>query len=186
MPISSGQRAAIAQSVWRLPMGRATEDSEFESGRVKILHFSMSSRPALSPTKPIQGLPGALSPWVERLEREADSLSPTGVKVKKTWIYTSAPPYVFMVQNLLHQRDRFTLRKIWGFHGGDYKTPVRTSQGTHDVSVAEPSWSILCEIWGFHGGDCEECRFLGYKNPVLTSQEKHYVFATKPSRFNTK
>jgi hypothetical protein len=39
------------------------------------------------------------------------------------------------------------LRKIWGFHGGDYeerrllgyKNPVRTSQETHCVSATEPS-----------------------------------------------
>jgi hypothetical protein len=28
--------------------------------------------------------------------READHSSPTSAEVKKTWIYTSIPPYVFM------------------------------------------------------------------------------------------
>jgi hypothetical protein len=68
------------------------------------------------------------------------------------------------------------LRKIYGFHGGDYEecrllgyNPVRTSQGTHHVSATEPSRLILRKIYGFHGGDYEECRLLGY-NPVRTSQ----------------
>jgi hypothetical protein len=80
--------------------------------------------------------------------------------------------------------------KIWGFHGGDceecrllgYKTPVRTSQETHNVSATELSRLMLCKIWGFHGGVYEECRLLGYKTPVRTSQETHYVSATELSR----
>jgi hypothetical protein len=47
--------------------------------------------------------------------------------------------------------------KISGFHGGHYEecrllgynTPVRTSQETHYVSVAESSRLMLCKIWGF-------------------------------------
>jgi hypothetical protein len=82
------------------------------------------------------------------------------------------------------------LCKIWGFHGDDYeecrplgyKNPVRTSQETHYVSVAESSRLMLCKIWGFHGDDYEECRPLGYKNPVRTSQETHYVSAAESSR----
>jgi hypothetical protein len=66
-------------------------------GRVKNFHFSMSSRPALGPTQPpIQREPGALSPDVKRPGREADHSLPTSTEVKKTWIYTSTPPCVFM------------------------------------------------------------------------------------------
>jgi hypothetical protein len=39
---------------------------------------------------------GAVSPGVKRPGREADYSPPTSVEVKKTWIYTSAPPYAFM------------------------------------------------------------------------------------------
>jgi hypothetical protein len=40
---------------------------------------------------------GALSPrGPKRQEREADHSPPTSVEVKKKWIYTSTPPYVFM------------------------------------------------------------------------------------------
>jgi hypothetical protein len=63
-----------------------------------------------------------------------------------------------------------------------YKNPVRTSQETHYLSVAEPSQLMLCNIWGSHGGDYEECRLLGYKNPVRTSQETYYVSTTEPSQ----
>jgi hypothetical protein len=40
---------------------------------------------------------GALSPGVKRPGREADHSPPTSAEVNKTWIYTSTPPYVFMV-----------------------------------------------------------------------------------------
>jgi hypothetical protein len=48
------------------------------------------------PQPPIQWEPGALSPTVKRLEREAGNSPPTRAKVKNTLIYTSTPPYVFM------------------------------------------------------------------------------------------
>jgi hypothetical protein len=38
----------------------------------------------------------ALSPVVRRQESDADHELPTTAEVKKTWIYTSTPPYVFM------------------------------------------------------------------------------------------
>jgi hypothetical protein len=44
---------------------------------------------------PIKWVPGYLSLGLKRPGREADH-SPTSAEVKKTWIYTSAPPYVFM------------------------------------------------------------------------------------------
>jgi hypothetical protein len=82
------------------------------------------------------------------------------------------------------------LRKIWGFHGGDYeegrllgyKNPVRTSQETHYVSATGTSQLMLCKIWDFHGSDYEEYCLLGYKNPFLTSQETLYVSATELNR----
>jgi hypothetical protein len=63
----------------------------------KNFHFSISSRPALGATQPpIQWVPGALSPGVKRPGRKADHSPPTRAEVKKTWIYTSTPPYAFM------------------------------------------------------------------------------------------
>jgi hypothetical protein len=65
--------------------------------RVKNVLFSSSFRPALGPSQPSkQWVPGTLSPGVKWQGREADHSPPTSAKVKKTWIYTSAPPYVFM------------------------------------------------------------------------------------------
>jgi hypothetical protein len=60
--------------------------------------FSASSRPVLGPTQPpIQWVPRALSPGVKRQGREVDHSLPASAEVKKMWIYTSTPPYTFMV-----------------------------------------------------------------------------------------
>jgi hypothetical protein len=72
-------------------------DSEFESRWGKNFHFFMSSLPALGPTQPpIQSVTGTPSPGVKRPGREADHSPPTSAEVKKTLVYTSTPPYVFM------------------------------------------------------------------------------------------
>jgi hypothetical protein len=63
--------------------------------------FSTSSRPALGSAQPIQWVPGALSLGVKRPGREADHSSPASEEVKKMWIYTSIPPYVFMAYCLI-------------------------------------------------------------------------------------
>jgi hypothetical protein len=39
---------------------------------------------------------GALSPRVKQPWREADDSPPTSAEVKKMWMYTFTPPYVFM------------------------------------------------------------------------------------------
>jgi hypothetical protein len=66
-------------------------------GTVKNFLFSTSSRPALGPIQPpIQWVPEALSPEVKRPGRQADNSPPASAEVKKMWICTSTPPYVFM------------------------------------------------------------------------------------------
>jgi hypothetical protein len=40
-------------------------------------------------------------PEVKRIELEADHSSLKSAEVKKTWIYISIPPYVFMAQCLI-------------------------------------------------------------------------------------
>jgi hypothetical protein len=76
----------------RRPRGRSSS-----LGMVENFHYSMSSRPALRFTQPpIQRVPPATSPGVKRPGREADHSPPTSAEVKKMWIYTSTPPYVFM------------------------------------------------------------------------------------------
>jgi hypothetical protein len=56
--------------------------------------FSISSRPTLGSTQPpVQWVPGALSPGVNRPGREADHSPPAIAEVMKMWIYTSTPPY---------------------------------------------------------------------------------------------
>jgi hypothetical protein len=58
----------------------------------------MSSRTALGPTQPpIQWVTRGLSLGVKRPGNEAGHSVPTTYEVKKTWMYTSAPPYFFMV-----------------------------------------------------------------------------------------
>jgi hypothetical protein len=39
---------------------------------------------------------GGSFPWVKKPGREADYSPPTSVEVKKTWVYISTTPYVFM------------------------------------------------------------------------------------------
>jgi hypothetical protein len=71
-------------------------------GRVKNFYFSMSSKPAVGSTQPpMQWVTGALSPGVKRPGREADHSTRISVEVKKTWIYTSTPPYAIMEKFLI-------------------------------------------------------------------------------------
>jgi hypothetical protein len=56
------------------------------------------SRLSLNPTQtPVQWVPGTLSSGVKRRGREAHHSPPPSAEVKKIWIYTSTPPYPFMV-----------------------------------------------------------------------------------------
>jgi hypothetical protein len=59
--------------------------------------FSTSFRPALGSTHPpIQWIPEALSLGVNRPGHETGHLPPASTEVKKMWIYTSTPPYIFV------------------------------------------------------------------------------------------
>jgi hypothetical protein len=49
----------------------------------RILHSSVSSRPALRPTQCVPG-------------REANHSPPTSAELKKTWIYEFTPSYMFV------------------------------------------------------------------------------------------
>jgi hypothetical protein len=63
---------------------------------VRNFHLSISSTPALESTQPIQRVSGAFSLGEKPPGREADHSPPTSAEVKKTWVYTSTPPYAFM------------------------------------------------------------------------------------------
>jgi hypothetical protein len=97
-------KAEICNPVW-YPLGIVTgygvDDWGVGSlcpGRVKNFLFSTSSRPALGPTKPpIKWVLGVLSPGVKQQGCEVYHSPPTSAKVKKIWIYTSTPPYAFML-----------------------------------------------------------------------------------------
>jgi hypothetical protein len=54
----------------------------------------------------MQWVPGALIPGVKRPLREADHSPTTNAEVKKMWIYTSTPPYAFMVYCLISSAQR--------------------------------------------------------------------------------
>jgi hypothetical protein len=58
----------------------------------------VGSRIFSSPHRPDQLWcpPNLLSPGVKRPGREADHSPPASAEVKKIWIYTSTPPYVFL------------------------------------------------------------------------------------------
>jgi hypothetical protein len=67
-------------------------------GRVKNVIFSTSFRPVLRPTQPpIQWVPEDLFMGVKQPGSDAHHLPPSSSKVKEMWIYTSTPPYAFMV-----------------------------------------------------------------------------------------
>jgi hypothetical protein len=57
---------------------------------VKNFVLCLASRPDMGPTQsPIQWVQEALSPGLQRPERETDHLPPSSVETNKTWIYTS-------------------------------------------------------------------------------------------------
>jgi hypothetical protein len=91
-------RARMAQSVWRLAMGWMTKGSELESWwgqEFSLLHVIQTGSGAHSASYPM-GTRGTF-PRVKQPGREADHSSPTSSKVKKMWLYTSTPLYIFMV-----------------------------------------------------------------------------------------
>jgi hypothetical protein len=64
----------------------------------RILFFSTALKAAPGPTEcPSEWLPGALSPRVKRPEREGVQ-SPSNVKVKKAWNFTSTAPLLVFMQ----------------------------------------------------------------------------------------
>jgi hypothetical protein len=59
--------------------------------------FFSASRPALGPTqRPVQWVPGAVSPGVERQEREADHSPPFSAEVKNDGTISPLPSDVVM------------------------------------------------------------------------------------------
>jgi hypothetical protein len=74
--------------------------------RQEIFLFSTASRPALGPTqRPIQWVPWALSPGVNRSGREADHSPPSRPRMVELHFHSS---YVFMAWRLIKHRDNFT------------------------------------------------------------------------------
>jgi hypothetical protein len=66
-------------------------------GRIKSVHLSISHMPILGPTQStVQWVSGALFLGVKQPGCEAIHSHPTNAEVKKTWIYVSTVPYVFM------------------------------------------------------------------------------------------
>jgi hypothetical protein len=88
----------IAQSVLATDYGWTTKGSVFESRWGKeflFLHVVQTGSGAQSASYPMWT--GGYFPGVKRPRREANHSSPTSAEVKKTWVYTCTPPYVFMV-----------------------------------------------------------------------------------------
>jgi hypothetical protein len=52
---------------------------------------------------------------LKRPRSEPDHSPPTSAEVKKTWMYTSTHPYVFMAQYLVKRRDNFTFFYLFNF-----------------------------------------------------------------------
>jgi hypothetical protein len=62
--------------------------------RILFLHVVQTGSEAHPPSYPMGT--GASSPGVKLPGREADDSLPASAEVKKMWIYTSTPPYVFV------------------------------------------------------------------------------------------
>jgi hypothetical protein len=76
-------------------------------GRGRIFFFAISSKPALEPTQPpIKWVWGALSPELERPEREADGSRPSSAEIN-AWSYTSVLPYLAYLAQVELQLFRF-------------------------------------------------------------------------------
>jgi hypothetical protein len=82
----------------------------------------------------------AYFPGVKRPQSEADHSSPSSADVKKTWIYASSPPYVFMDKCLVKYRNNFTstLTYIcyvhWSLPSGDALYVSRACEGAEGGS----------------------------------------------------
>jgi hypothetical protein len=114
-------------------------------GRIKNFLFSTSSRSVLGPTQPpIQWEPGVKLPGPE-----GDHSPRTSTEVKKTWIYTSTPPYAFMVYK--HKGNlTFTLHislkatHIWGLSLTVLSPFVRSNTGWHRSSTPVLNLVVSC------------------------------------------
>jgi hypothetical protein len=87
----------IAQSVERLATGWTTKGSEFETRwgqEFPLLSTDQTGSEAHPASYPMGT--GGHFPGGKRPGREADHSPPTSAEVKKTWVYTSTLPYVFM------------------------------------------------------------------------------------------
>jgi hypothetical protein len=89
-------------------MALMTEGSKFKSRLGPEFDFYISSGLALGLFQPpVQQVLGTLSPGVKWQELKAVHSPPASAKVKKTWIYTFTPPYVFLACCLVKHRDNF-------------------------------------------------------------------------------
>jgi hypothetical protein len=85
-----GLPSILNNTATRYGAGRQRDRSSSPGG-LKI--FSSPRRPT---QPPLQWVPEALSPGIKRQRREADHSPQSRAEIKKTWIYTSTPPYAFM------------------------------------------------------------------------------------------
>jgi hypothetical protein len=63
---------------------------------VSMLLFAIYCHEKLHTGSRNNSIKGDSFPRLKRQAREADHSPPTSAEVKKTWTYTSTPPYVFM------------------------------------------------------------------------------------------
>jgi hypothetical protein len=83
-------------------MGWMTEESKFESWKCQAFSlpqviYNDSQTHLASCPMGIGGGGAELSLGVKRLQCKAEHSPPTSARVKKMWVYTSNPPYTFIV-----------------------------------------------------------------------------------------
>jgi hypothetical protein len=73
------------------------------------LPFVSSCRPVYGPSEPpIWYVSVTFSPWLMRLECEADHSPPFRIEIWNMWSYTFIPPWVLMSWSLIKHRDNFS------------------------------------------------------------------------------
>jgi hypothetical protein len=117
-----------------------------------------------SPSLLSNGCPG-LFPGAKCQGFEADHSPPTSAKVKKVWIYTSTPPYVFVAKCLVMHKDNCTFTLFFFFYPKCLLSPppiinvciVRYNYKINMFTSVLQNESNTCK-WNINLRDC--CRYI--------------------------
>jgi hypothetical protein len=89
--MSRDSAVGIATGYGMEDRGRSSSPVMVKDSLLHVVQTGSGAQPASYPKST-----GGYFPGVKRPGHEADNTSPTSAEVKKMWIYTSTPAYVFM------------------------------------------------------------------------------------------